>query len=173
MYILVVEAFKDICTAGLNRAGSLDRNIKRKLLPGVHFIHLILKFTVICCLFCPFKRIYSIFFMSRRSTCWSPPPYLWWRGLALTGMHLISRYGTFTFSYFALIKKNKKHFYWINIWLFFFLSPQVMKRGMAPGGGGEVFFSCPACRSLKPVQLTDPGKIKRIRGVAYPSQTWQ
>lgn len=51
------------------------------------------------------------------------------------------------------------------------LSRQVVKRGMAPGGGGEVFFSCPACRSLKPVQLTDPGKIKRIRGVAYPSPT--
>lgn len=54
---------------------------------------------------------------------------------------------------------------------FFSLSHQVVKRGMAPGGGGEVVFSCPACKSLKPVQLTDPGKIKRIRGVAYPSQT--
>uniref|UniRef100_H3D6Q6 RNA terminal phosphate cyclase-like 1 n=1 Tax=Tetraodon nigroviridis TaxID=99883 RepID=H3D6Q6_TETNG len=46
---------------------------------------------------------------------------------------------------------------------------KVVKRGMAPGGGGEVFFSCPACR-LKPVQLTDPGKIKRIRGVAYSAR---
>lgn len=53
----------------------------------------------------------------------------------------------------------------------FSLSRQVVKRGMAPGGGGQVFFSCPACRSLKPVQLTDPGKIKRIRGVAYPPPT--
>lgn len=40
---------------------------------------------------------------------------------------------------------------------------------MAPGGGGEVHFSCPVRRSMKPVQLTDPGKIKRIRGTAYPS----
>lgn len=48
------------------------------------------------------------------------------------------------------------------------LLPQVVKRGMAPGGGGEVFFSCPVRRTIKPVQLTDPGKIKRIRGVAYP-----
>lgn len=39
---------------------------------------------------------------------------------------------------------------------------------MAPGGGGEVAFSCPVRRTLRPVQLTDPGKIKRIRGVAYP-----
>lgn len=42
---------------------------------------------------------------------------------------------------------------------------------MAPGGGGEVHFSCPVRRTIKPVQLTDPGKIKRIRGTAYPSQS--
>lgn len=50
------------------------------------------------------------------------------------------------------------------------LLPQVVKRGMAPGGGGEVFFTCPIRRTIRPVQLTDPGKIKRIRGVAYPPQ---
>ncbi|KAF6725925.1 RNA 3'-terminal phosphate cyclase-like protein [Oryzias melastigma] len=44
---------------------------------------------------------------------------------------------------------------------------KVAKRGMAPGGGGEVVFTCPIRRTLKPVQLTEPGKIKRIRGVAY------
>ncbi|RVE65673.1 hypothetical protein OJAV_G00118820 [Oryzias javanicus] len=44
---------------------------------------------------------------------------------------------------------------------------RVVKRGMAPGGGGEVIFTCPIRRTLKPVQLTEPGKIKRIRGVAY------
>ncbi|KAK7895616.1 hypothetical protein WMY93_020941 [Mugilogobius chulae] len=43
----------------------------------------------------------------------------------------------------------------------------VVKRGMAPGGGGEVVFKCPVRRTIKPVQLTDPGKIKRIRGIAY------
>ncbi|XP_067839527.1 RNA 3'-terminal phosphate cyclase-like protein isoform X1 [Heptranchias perlo] len=47
------------------------------------------------------------------------------------------------------------------------LELKVVRRGMAPGGGGEVIFSCPVRRFLKPVQLTDPGKIKRIRGVAY------
>lgn len=46
----------------------------------------------------------------------------------------------------------------------------MVKRGMAPGGGGEVVFTCPVRRTIRPVQLTDPGKIKRIRGVAYPSQ---
>ncbi|KAI4816879.1 hypothetical protein KUCAC02_009179 [Chaenocephalus aceratus] len=44
---------------------------------------------------------------------------------------------------------------------------KVVKRGMAPGGGGEVVFICPTRRTMRPVQLTDPGKIKRIRGVAY------
>ncbi|XP_067429977.1 RNA 3'-terminal phosphate cyclase-like protein [Thunnus thynnus] len=44
---------------------------------------------------------------------------------------------------------------------------KVVKRGMAPGGGGEVVFTCPVCRTIRPVQLTDPGKIKRIRGMAY------
>uniref|UniRef100_A0A8D3DPE6 RNA terminal phosphate cyclase like 1 n=1 Tax=Scophthalmus maximus TaxID=52904 RepID=A0A8D3DPE6_SCOMX len=43
---------------------------------------------------------------------------------------------------------------------------KVVKRGMAPGGGGEVLFTCPVRRTIRPVQLTDPGKIKRIRGVA-------
>lgn len=45
---------------------------------------------------------------------------------------------------------------------------QILRRGMPPGGGGEVLFSCPVRKVLKPVQLTDPGKIKRIRGMAYP-----
>lgn len=45
---------------------------------------------------------------------------------------------------------------------------QIVKRGAAPEGGGEVIFSCPCRQKLRPVQFTDPGKIKRIRGVAYP-----
>ncbi|KAI4889833.1 hypothetical protein NFI96_024759, partial [Prochilodus magdalenae] len=47
------------------------------------------------------------------------------------------------------------------------LEIKVVKRGIAPGGGGEVHFTCPVCRTLKPVLLTEPGKIKRIRGMAY------
>ena len=43
-----------------------------------------------------------------------------------------------------------------------------MKRGAPPEGGGEVVFSCPVRRNLQPLQFTDPGKIKRIRGLAYP-----
>ncbi|KAG7477066.1 hypothetical protein MATL_G00089360 [Megalops atlanticus] len=47
------------------------------------------------------------------------------------------------------------------------LELKVVKRGMPPGGGGEVLFSCPVRKTIRPVQLTDPGKIKRIRGTAY------
>uniref|UniRef100_A0ABK0KY87 RNA terminal phosphate cyclase-like 1 n=1 Tax=Rattus norvegicus TaxID=10116 RepID=A0ABK0KY87_RAT len=47
------------------------------------------------------------------------------------------------------------------------VDPSILRRGMPPGGGGEVLFSCPVRKVLKPVQLTDPGKIKRIRGMAY------
>lgn len=44
---------------------------------------------------------------------------------------------------------------------------KIVRRGMPPGGGGEVVFSCPVRKVLRPLQLTEPGKIKRIRGVAF------
>ena len=51
-----------------------------------------------------------------------------------------------------------KEMYWL----------QITRRGAAPGGGGEVHFRCPVRQKLRPIQLKDPGKIKRIRGTAYP-----
>lgn len=47
------------------------------------------------------------------------------------------------------------------------LELKIVKRGAKPGGGGEVLFKCPTKLKLIPINLTDPGKIKRIRGVAY------
>ncbi|PSN55155.1 RNA 3'-terminal phosphate cyclase-like protein [Blattella germanica] len=47
------------------------------------------------------------------------------------------------------------------------LELKITKRGMAPEGGGEVVFKCPVRKQLKPIQLMDQGKIKRIRGTAY------
>jgi len=47
------------------------------------------------------------------------------------------------------------------------LEVKIQKRGVAPGGGGQVVFRCPVRRQLRPVRLTDQGKIKRIRGVAW------
>lgn len=38
---------------------------------------------------------------------------------------------------------------------------------MLPFGGGEVIFKCPVRKHLRPVQLTDSGMVKRIRGTAY------
>ncbi|XP_062985351.1 RNA 3'-terminal phosphate cyclase-like protein [Elgaria multicarinata webbii] len=47
------------------------------------------------------------------------------------------------------------------------LELKITRRGMPPKGGGEVVFCCPVKKALKPIQYVDPGKIKRIRGVAY------
>ena len=47
------------------------------------------------------------------------------------------------------------------------LDIKVEKRGIAPGGGGQVRFSCPVRKTLRSVQMTNQGKIKRIRGVAW------
>ncbi|KAK7794793.1 hypothetical protein R5R35_004132 [Gryllus longicercus] len=44
---------------------------------------------------------------------------------------------------------------------------KITKRGMAPEGGGEVIFKCPIRKQLKSIQFTDPGKVKRIRGMVY------
>ena len=46
---------------------------------------------------------------------------------------------------------------------------QINKRGAAPEGGGEIVFKCPNRQTLKAINFTDPGKVKRIRGIAYPS----
>jgi len=43
----------------------------------------------------------------------------------------------------------------------------VSKRGAAPGGGGQVTLKCPVKKALRPVQVLEQGKIKRIRGVAW------
>jgi RNA 3'-terminal phosphate cyclase-like protein len=47
------------------------------------------------------------------------------------------------------------------------LELKVQKRGAAPLGGGQVVFRCPVKRQLRPCQVLDQGKIKRIRGVAW------
>lgn len=44
-------------------------------------------------------------------------------------------------------------------------SIKVTKRGAAPLGGGQVVFTCPIVREIpQPIDLTDSGKIKRVRG---------
>ncbi|KAJ3182117.1 rRNA-processing endoribonuclease [Gaertneriomyces sp. JEL0708] len=47
---------------------------------------------------------------------------------------------------------------------------KIEKRGAPPRGGGQVFFTCPIVRQLKPVQFVEEGKINRIRGIAYATR---
>ncbi|BFZ16391.1 hypothetical protein BsWGS_19430 [Bradybaena similaris] len=47
------------------------------------------------------------------------------------------------------------------------LELKIIKRGAAPDGGGEVLFTCPCRQKLRPIKFTQPGKFKRIRGVAW------
>jgi len=47
---------------------------------------------------------------------------------------------------------------------------KVVKRGAAPGGGGEVYFKCPMSKTLKPIDWLEDGKVKRIRGVAWTTK---
>lgn len=50
------------------------------------------------------------------------------------------------------------------------LQIKTISRGLKPDGGGHVLFKCPTRRVLKPIQLLTPGKVKRIRGVAYATR---
>ena len=46
-------------------------------------------------------------------------------------------------------------------------SLQIYQRGLPPGGGGKVYFSCPIVKRMKPLLLNEVGKVKRVRGVSY------
>ncbi|KAJ7219391.1 RNA 3'-terminal phosphate cyclase/enolpyruvate transferase [Mycena pura] len=47
------------------------------------------------------------------------------------------------------------------------LELRIKKRGAPPAGGGEVQFLCPIVKQVKTLNFVEPGKIKRIRGVAH------
>jgi len=50
------------------------------------------------------------------------------------------------------------------------LEIKINARGFKPSGGGQILFTCPMVRQLQPVQLIDPGKIRRVRGVAIAAR---
>lgn len=50
------------------------------------------------------------------------------------------------------------------------LELKITHRGAPPLGGGLVSFSCPIVKTLKPIQHTEPGQIKKIRGIAYAAR---
>ncbi|CAG9464354.1 unnamed protein product [Pedinophyceae sp. YPF-701] len=44
---------------------------------------------------------------------------------------------------------------------------KVVKRGAAPGGGGEVVLTVPIVKSLPAVRATEEGMVRRVRGIAH------
>ena len=50
------------------------------------------------------------------------------------------------------------------------LEVSVKRRGALPLGGGLVEMRCPTVRELRPVDWTDAGLVKRVRGVAYSTK---
>jgi RNA 3'-terminal phosphate cyclase-like protein len=47
------------------------------------------------------------------------------------------------------------------------LALETRRRGCAPAGGGEVRFTCPVVRELKPCSVVEEGFVKQVRGVAF------
>ena len=43
---------------------------------------------------------------------------------------------------------------------------RIVQRAAAPLGGGKVHFTCPIVKQFQPIDFTDPGMVKRIRGTA-------
>ena len=50
------------------------------------------------------------------------------------------------------------------------LSLKTLRRGCPPDGGGAVTLTCPALRELTPINLTDEGLVRRVRGVAFSAR---
>lgn len=46
------------------------------------------------------------------------------------------------------------------------LELRILKRGAPPKGGGEVLFRAPTVSSLRLINFIDPGRVKKIRGIA-------
>lgn len=46
----------------------------------------------------------------------------------------------------------------------------IKARGFKPAGGGQIIFTCPLVRQLKPVQLTEFEKVRRVRGIAVAAR---
>lgn len=47
------------------------------------------------------------------------------------------------------------------------LQLKVVRRGLAPLGGGEIHFQCPVRKILRTLQFLNQGMVKRIRGIVY------
>lgn len=47
---------------------------------------------------------------------------------------------------------------------------KIIKRGFKPLGGGEVHLSCNFVKYLKAIDLSNKGKVKKVRGICYASK---
>jgi RNA 3'-terminal phosphate cyclase-like protein len=47
----------------------------------------------------------------------------------------------------------------------------IMERGLGPLGGGKVAVRCPIVKQLEAPNLTEEGKVRRLRGVVYACKT--
>ena len=47
---------------------------------------------------------------------------------------------------------------------------KISKRGSLPLGGGQILFTCPTMRSLKPVKFCERGLVNKIRRTAYTTR---
>lgn len=48
---------------------------------------------------------------------------------------------------------------------------KIVRRGSAPGGGGEILLSIPTLKGkIPPISLLDEGLVKRVRGIAYATK---
>jgi RNA 3'-terminal phosphate cyclase-like protein len=50
-------------------------------------------------------------------------------------------------------------------------SVRIVRRGCAPSGGGAIELTVSAVRKLKSVNITEPGVVKRVRGIAFACRT--
>ena len=47
------------------------------------------------------------------------------------------------------------------------ISLKIVRRRICPSSDGEVIFTCPTIRKMRPFTLEEEGKVKRVRGIAY------
>ena len=47
---------------------------------------------------------------------------------------------------------------------------KIISRGAAPLGGGKVLFTCGVVRQLSPLQRVNPGRVAKIRGIAWSTR---
>ena len=69
-------------------------------------------------------------------------------------------------TYFSSMGSLASWYHSCAVFMFQTTHAQIRKRGSPPLGGGEVMLTVPIVKQLTPIDWTDAGRIKRVRGVA-------